>query len=178
MRKVLIVAALVCFMAIPSMVMAQECDPEKSPTKVVVTIGGKDQAFCNLEDAYIAAFVKREGAKNEDLNDQVVPIQVKEFETGKMFNFYDGYYIIESSIEVKGSKVPYVPGFSTLESAWKYWEKNQAKIGGRVVNFETATREYATHHIGLTAYPGLPAASKKKEDAAAKHIEKLLPEKK
>jgi len=169
MRKVLIVAILVCFMLIPSMIVAQECDPEKSPTKVVVTIDGKDQAFCNLEDAYIAAFVKREGAKPDDLNNQVLPIQMKDFETGKMFNFYDGYYIIESSIDIKDGKKPYVPGFSTLEAAWKYWEKNQAKIGGRVVNFETATREYAKHFA--------PPTEKPSEARAAKHIEKLLGEK-
>jgi len=171
MRKVLIVAILVCFMLIPSMIVAQECDPEKSPTKAVVTINGKDQAFCNLKDAYDAAFVKREGAKPDDLNNQVVPIQFRDLETGKMFNFYEGFFIIESGIDLKDSKPPYIPGFSTLEAAWKYWEKNQAKIGGRVVSFETATREFSKS----LAEKKEPTKS---EQAAEKHLEKLLGTKK
>ena len=171
MRKLLVVAILVCLIGIPSMVIAQECDPEKSPTKAVATIGGKDQAFCNLKDTYDAAFVKREGAKADDLNNQAVPIQFKDLETGKMFNFYDGFFIIESSIDIKGSKPPYIPGFSTLEGAWKYWEKNQAKIGGRVVNFETATREFSKS----LAEKKEPTKS---EQAAEKHLEKLLGTKK
>jgi len=170
MKKILLMVGLICFMIVPSLVLAADCDPEKSPTKVVVTLDGKDSAFCSVKEAYDAAFVKREGAKPDDLNNQIIPIKMKDFQTGKMFNFYDGFFIIETSMEVKDANPPYVLGFSTREGAWKYWEANQAKIAGRVVNFETATREYAK------------ASQEKKEPtkgeaAAAGHLDKLLKKK-
>ena len=165
MKKISIVAFLVFFLGIPAMVAAQKCDVEKSPTMHLVTLDGKEVPFCNLEEAYVAAFVKREGATPFDLNDQVVPIKARDFETKEMFNFYDGFYIIESTIEIKDSAPPYIPGFATREKAWAYWEKHQAQIGGRVVNFETATREYAK------AQTPPKKELTPREAAAQKHIE-------
>ena len=165
MKKIATGVFLLFVLGIPSMVTAQKCDPEKSPTKYLVTLDGKEVPFCNLREAYVAAFVEREGASPYDLNDQVVPIKARDFETGEMFNFYDGFYIIESSIEIKDSPPPYIPGFATRERAWAFWEKHQAKIGGRVVNFETATREYAK----FMAPPKKELTPK--EAAAKKHIE-------
>lgn len=170
MKKTLLVIGLICFMAVPLLVLAADCDPEKSPTKVVVTLGGKDVPFCSVKEAYEAAFVKREGAKPDDLNNQIIPIKMKDFKSGKMFSFYDGFFIIEQSMEVKGANPPYVLGFASREEAWKYWEANQAKIGGRVVNFETATREYAKASVEKKE-------PTKGESAAAGHVDKLLKKK-
>lgn len=170
MRKVILIVALICFVAVPSMAVA-ECNPANSPTKVVVTLGGEDVAFCSLKEAYEAAFVKRPGAKSDDLNNQVVPIKMKDFASGKMFSFYDGFYVIEHTMQVKNANEPYILGFSSRDAAWKWWEKNMDKIGGRVVNFETATREYRKAETGPSK------ASINKEAAAAGHIEYLLKKK-
>ena len=175
MKKMLLILGLFGFLAFPSLAIAgQECpicgmDAEKSPIMAVVTIGGKDIPCCSISHAYIVAFVKREGAKPDDLNNQVIPVKVKDYKSAKMFNFYDGYYLIEHTLDVKGAgKPPYVIGFSTREGAWKFWEENVQKIGGRIVNFETATREYRKYATGPSA------KSKKKEAAAVRHVDHLL----
>lgn len=174
MKKVLWVVGLVCFIAVPSLAVAGECpDPEKSPLMVVVTIEGKDVVYCNIREAYIKTFLERKGAKSDDLNwqweDVTIPVKAKDFKSGKLFNFYAGYYIVEHTLEVKNAgKPPYILGFPSLEEAWKYWEKNVEKIGGRVVNFETATREF------LKFTTGPSEKSKKKDAAAAKHVDMLL----
>ncbi len=117
-------------------------DPDKSETKCIVTLEGKDVAVDSVKSAYILAYVRRAGAKADDLNEQLVPIQCMDFITKKMFNFHEGFYLIESdAIEPRGSSKPYIIPFSTIESANKFWEE-KAKAKGRVVNFETATREY------------------------------------
>lgn len=174
MKKVLLVVGLICFMAVPSLAVAGECaDPEKSPLMAVVSIEGKDIVCCNIQEAYDVAFVKRTGAKSDDLNwqweDVTIPVKVKSFKTGEMFSFYEGYYIIEHTLEVKNAgKPPYILGFANLEKAWKYWEENVEKIGGRVVNFETASRDF------LRFTTGPSEKSKKKDAAAVKHVDMLL----
>ena len=170
MKKALLILGLICFMAVPSLVVAAECaDPAKSPIGGIVTVNGKDIKVCNIREAYLEAFVKREGAKADDLNNRVVPIQAKDYTSKKMFNAYDGFYIIEHTMNVANAgKAPYIIGFSSRERAWKYWEDNVKKIGGRVVNFETATREFYKDTTGPSA------KSKKKMDAAAGHVDKLL----
>ncbi len=170
MRKVTLLLALICFVAVPSMAIA-ECNPANSPTKVVVTLGGKDVAFCSLKEAYDAAFVSRPGAKADDLNNQVVPIMMNDFSSGKMFSFYDGFYVIEHTMQVKNANEPYILGFSSRDGAWEWWEKNMDKIGGRVVNFETATREYRKAETGPSK------GSLSKQDAAAKQVDFLLKKK-
>lgn len=159
-------------MAIPSVVFAGDCNPETSPTSVSAVLGGQTVKFCSLKEAYIAAFVNRAGAKSDDLNNRAVEMMMKDFRSGDYFNFYDGFYIIESTIKVKNANPPYILGFSDRIRAWEYWENNVKKIGGRVVNFETATREYAKVESG---------PSKKniaKQEAASKQIEFLLKKKK
>jgi hypothetical protein len=170
MRKAMLLVALICFVAVPSMAVA-ECNPANSPTKVVVTLGGKDIAFCSLKEAYDAAFVNRPGAKSDDLNNRVVPIMMKDFAGGNMFSFYDGFYVIEHTMQVKNANKPYILGFPSRDGAWKWWEKNMDKIGGRVVNFETATREYRKSATGPSK------KSLKKEAAAAGHVDYLLKKK-
>ena len=174
MRKTLIVTFLVlAFAMFSSMAGAEEkcpvcgVDAEKSPTKAIVTMDGKDIPVCGVKDAYLLAFVKREGAKPDDLNDQKIPIKVRDFKTGKMFNFYEGFYLIESDLEVKGAPKPPILGFSTLEEANAFWKANE-KYGGRVANFETATREFYKSETGPSE------ASKKASDKAAQQVEHLL----
>lgn len=175
MKKTLLIVGLICFLACPSLAIAgQKCpicgmDAEKSPIMAIVTIGGKDIPCCSISHAYSAAFIKREGAKPDDLNNRKIPVKVKDYKSGKMFNFYDGFYVIEHTLNVEGAgKPPYVLGFSTRERAWKFWEDNAQKIAGRVVNFESATREYRKNITGPSA------KSKKKEAAAVKHVDHLL----
>lgn len=174
MKKTLLVFGLISFLAFPSVAIAGECaDPKKSPLMAIVTIDGKDIACCNIQEAYKTAFKDRKGAKSDDLNWQweevTVPVNVKGFDSGKMFSFYDGYYIIEHSLAVKNAgKPPYILAFPNLDTAWKYWDENTAKIGGRVVNFETATREFAKFTTGPSE------KSKKKDAAAVKMVDVLL----
>lgn len=170
MKKAIIIVGLISFMAVP-LIATAACNPENSPTKVIVTLGGVDETFCSVKEAYAAAFLKRAGAKADDLNNQVVPIKVRDFDSGKMFNFYDGFYVIEHTMEVKNANKPYILGFSSREEAWKWWEKNMDKIGGRVVNYETATREY---HKSAT---GPSKKSLSKQEAAAKQVDFLLEKK-
>jgi len=172
MKRTIIILSLFCFVAIPSVVLAGDCNPETSPTSVSVVLDGQTVKFCSLKEAYDAAFVNRPGAKSDDLNNRAVEVMMKDFRSGDYFNFYDGFYIIDSTIKIKNANPPYIPGFSDRIRAWEYWENNVKKIGGRVVNFETATREYAKADSG---------PSKKniaKQNAAAKQVEFLLKKKK
>lgn len=171
MKRTIVILTLICFVAFPSVVFAADCNPETSPTSVSVVLGGQTVKFCSLKEAY-AAFVNRPGAKSDDLNNRAVEMMMKDFRSGDYFNFYDGFYIIDSTIKVKNANPPYILGFSDRIRAWEYWENNAKKIGGRVVNFETATREYAKAAAG---------PSKKniaKQAAASKQVEFLLKKKK
>lgn len=171
MKRTIVILTLICFVAFPSVVFAADCNPETSPTSVSVVLGGQTVKFCSLKEAY-AAFVNRPGAKSDDLNNRAVEMMMKDFRSGDYFNFYDGFYIIDSTIKVKNANPPYILGFSDRIRAWEYWENNAKKIGGRVVNFETATREYAKAAAG---------PSKKniaKQEAASKQVELMLKKKK
>lgn len=172
MKRAILIVSLICFMAVPALAIAAECNPEKSPTKVVVTLGGKNVGFCSLKEAYEAAFINRPGAKADDLNNRVVPIKMKDFKSGEMFSFYEGFYVIEHTMDVKNANKPYILGFTSREAAWKFWEEHVGKIGGRVVNFETATREYRKMATGPSK------GSLKKQEAAAKQVDYLLKKKK
>lgn len=165
MKKVLIITGLICFLAVPSVAVFGACNPEKSPTKVVATMEGKDVAFCSLKEAYVTAFVERKGAKADDLNNRAIAVVMKDFQSGKMFNFYEGFYIINHTMGKN------TLGFSNRERAWSFWEDNVKKIGGRVVNFESATREHRKSDTGPSA------KNKKKQAAAAAMVEFLLKKK-
>lgn len=171
MKRTIVILSLMCFMAIPSVVFAGDCNPDTSPTSVSVVLGGQTVKFCSLKEAYTAAFVNRPGAKSDDLNNRAVEMMMKDFRSGDYFNFYDGFYIIDSTIKVKNANAPYILGFSDRIRAWEYWENNAKKIGGRVVNFETATREYAK------AAAGPSKKNLSKQAAAAKQVEFLLKKK-
>lgn len=157
MRKWQIILGLILVMAIPSLAISAEIcpicnmDASKSQTKFVLTTeDGKKNQFCCIRCAFVHTFVKNNASfqttqirtdKLYDAKGQPLgKLETVDFESKKMFNALQGWYLVGSDIIPKGSMEPYFLGFSTLKRANSFWDRHK-KPGVRVVNFESATHD-------------------------------------
>ena len=110
-------------------------DASKSETKFTAKVEGNSKvqsgeyAFCCLR--CLLTFEKRIETG------RVYDIKARDYDTGKMFDATQGFFLIESEKLPQGSMVPFMLIFSDQEIAGKY----QKVYGGKIVNWYKI-REY------------------------------------